>query len=298
MPPTGALIPEPTADGSYTFFSEDFGEWFHSREGAYAEARKTYVEATHLAERAQSSQLALLDVCYGLGYNSAAALEVIWQVNPACRVTLVGLELDGRVPQRAIAQHLTQGWTLPVQAILQTLASKTAIHTPTLKAHLLLGDARQQIQTLANQGFQADVVFLDPFSPPHCPELWTVEFLGQVAHCLHPTGHLATYSCAAAVRAALLLAGLYIGPSEAMGRRWPGTLASFKPERLLSLSQQEQEHLLTRAAIPYRDPELTDSPTLIRARRQQEQALSTLESTSRWRKRWLSSTSDEPMPGP
>jgi GDP-L-fucose synthase len=38
--PTGALTPEPRADGSFTLFSEDFGEWFHSREAAYT----TYVE--------------------------------------------------------------------------------------------------------------------------------------------------------------------------------------------------------------------------------------------------------------
>lgn len=291
MPLTGALIPEPTADGSYTFFSEDFGEWFHSREGAYAEARKTYVEATHLTERAQSSRLTLLDVCYGLGYNSAAALEAIWQVNPTCQVTLVGLELDGRVPQRAIAQHLTEGWSPPVQTILQSLANDAETCTSTLKARLLLGDARQQIPTLVAQGFQADVIFLDPFSPPHCPELWTVEFLGLVAQCLDPRGHLATYSCAAAVRAALVLAGLHIGPSEAIGRRWPGTLASFMSEGLLPLAQQEQEHLATRAAVPYRDPELTDAPAAIWARRQQEQAISSLEPTSRWRKRWLSPSS-------
>ncbi|HEY9736794.1 MAG TPA: MnmC family methyltransferase [Trichocoleus sp.] len=287
MPPTGALIPEPTADGSYTFFSEDFGEWFHSREGAYAEARKTYVEATQLPTKAQSSQIALLDVCYGLGYNTAAALEAIWQVNPDCRVTLVGLELDGRVPQRAITQHLTVGWSAPVQVVLAALAETQICQTPVLEARLLLGDARSQIQTLTQSGFQADAVFLDPFSPPHCPELWTVEFLSQVAACLKPDGHLATYSCAAAVRTALQLAGLHIGPTEATGRRWPGTLARFTPEGLQALSVQEREHLETRAAVPYRDPHLNDDAAGICDRRQQEQLASSLEATSRWRQRWL-----------
>ncbi|MBD0268144.1 MAG: hypothetical protein ICV77_07590 [Cyanobacteria bacterium Co-bin8] len=288
MPLTGALIPEATADGSYTFFSEDFGEWFHSREGAYAEARKTYVEATQLARKAEQPQLALLDVCYGLGYNTAAALETIWQVNPNCQITLVGLELDKRVPQRAIAQHLTEGWSASVQTVLQTLATYDESHSPTLNARLLVGDARQQIQKLVQTDFQADAIFLDPFSPPHCPELWTVEFLNQVARCLTPEGHLATYSCAAAVRTAVLLAGLNIGPIEATGRRWPGTLARHIATGLRPLSQQEQEHLKSKAAIPYRDPTLTDSPAVIRARRQQEQETSPLESTSRWRKRWLS----------
>lgn len=285
--PQGDLILEPTADGSFTFFSEDFGEWFHSRAGAYAEAEQTYVVATQLRAKAQRPSLTLLDVCYGLGYNSAAALEAIWQVNPACQVTLVGLELDLRVPRQAIAQHLISGWSAPVQTALQALATDHICHTSQLTGHLLIGDARQQIQRLVQQDFQADAIFFDPFSPPHCPELWTVEFIQQVATCLQPTGHLATYSCAAAVRAALREAGLYIGPITATGRKWPGTLARHQSADCLPLSEQESEHLLTRAAVPYRDPSLTDTATLIRERRQQEQLTSSLLPTSQWRKRWL-----------
>ncbi len=56
--------------------------------------------------------------------------------------------------------------------------------------------------------------------------------------------------------------------------------------RKFSLSQAEKEHLLTRAAIPYRDPQLKDSAEAILKRRQLEQQASSLEPTSRWRKRW------------
>lgn len=58
----------------------------------------------------------------------------------------------------------------------------------------------------------------------------------------------------------------------------------------LPLSQVEKEHLLTRAAIPYRDPQLSDPTDVILMRRQQEQQTSCLEPTSRWRKRWLLGT--------
>lgn len=285
--PTGALTPEPTADGSFTLFSEDFGEWFHSREGAYTEAYTTYVEATDLATLALSDSLTLLDVCYGLGYNTAAALATVQRVNPQCQVRLIGLELDSRVPQQAVNAGLTNRWSLEIQAILANLATQGRVDQPPLIAELRLGDARQTIQTLVSEGFQADVVFFDPFSPPHCPELWTVDFIQQVSRCLSPQGKLATYSCAAAVRAAFLETGLHLGPIAAAGRRWPGTLAQWSPDGLAPLSQQEQEHLQTRAAVPYRDPNLQDTADTIRHRRQQEQQLSPLAPTSRWRKRWL-----------
>ena len=341
---------EPTADGSATFYSETFGEWFHSRSGAYDEARSTYVQATHLVERAQhQGRITILDVCYGLGYNTAAALEGLWAVQPGLPIRLVGLELDATVPQAAIAQGLLKGWPEPVQSALQAIATdacseslsqsslisvlvespaiaavvneelvthqierspfreglkginrntrlnldtKTGANTARqtqLIANLLVGDARQQIQTLVEQDFQADVIFLDPFSPPRCPQLWTAEFLGSVARCLHPQGILATYSCAAAVRTALTTAGLHIGSLATPGRRWPSTLASHTDTTLPPLSQQEQEHLQTRAAVPYRDPSRQDDAALIQQRRSQEQAQSPLQATGEWRRRWLSS---------
>ncbi len=270
-----------------TLFSEDFGEWFHSRQGAYTEAKATYVETTDLPTLALAPTLRVLDVCYGLGYNTAAALTAVAQVNPTCQVRLIALELDPRVPRQAVEADLIGGWPAPVQDCLRELAATGQATRPGLNATLLWGDARQRIQQVEALGFQADVIFFDPFSPPHCPELWTVEFFQRVAACLHPQGRLATYSCAAAVRAALRLAGLAIGPMNAAGRRWPGTLAQVSPGGLAPLSLQEQEHLLTRAAIPYRDPTLKDTAAAIRQRRQREQAGSDLVPTSRWRKRWL-----------
>lgn len=56
------------------------------------------------------------------------------------------------------------------------------------------------------------------------------------------------------------------------------------------LSQAEKEHLLTYAAIPYRDPQLSNSTEVIVMRRQQEQQTFCLEPTSRWQKRWLLGT--------
>ncbi|MBU6229967.1 MAG: hypothetical protein KGQ93_09765 [Cyanobacteria bacterium REEB459] len=287
VPLTGALTLEATEDGSFTFFSEDFGEWFHSRGGAFTEAHTTYVTATGLAALAQAPSLTILDVCYGLGYNSAAALATVNRVNAHCQVYLVGLELDARVPQQAASQPLITIWPPSVQQVLRQLADEGRCQTSSLSASLFIGDARQTVQGLVRNGFQADVIFFDPFSPPHCPELWTVEFIQQVAHCLKAEGRLATYSCAAAVRAAFRQVGLSIGPSVATGRRWPGTLAQWHTQGLAPLSQQEQEHLLTRAAVPYRDPELRDAAALIRQRRQQDQADSALIPTAHWRKRWL-----------
>ena len=287
-----AWIPQPTQDGSFTFFSKEFGETFHSRQGAKTEAFLKFADATDLVERSRQPYLRLLDVCYGLGYNTAAALETIWAANPECHVEVHGLELDATVPRAAIAPPLIETWSPKVQEVLKAIAQDRQCHTSQLNARLWIGDARQTIQQLS--GFLADAIFFDPFSPSRCPQLWTVEFFRQVAECLSPDGKLATYSRAAAVRSALLEAGLKIGTiplskANRMNRshEWSqGTVAALKGDRLCPLSLLEQEHLQTRASVPYRDPALSDSAEVILARYEQEQELSQKELTSNWRRRW------------
>ncbi|MFM2302919.1 MAG: hypothetical protein RLZZ135_322 [Cyanobacteriota bacterium] len=280
------LNPCLTDDGSYTFFSEEFGQTFHSKYGAKAESIYKYAVPTLLAQKANRGYLRILDVCYGLGYNTAAALSTIWQANADCVVEVMALELDRAVPIATIEHHLFADWEAPIPQLLAQLAHHENIDIDRVKAQLIFGDARQTIDQIIAQKFQADAIFLDPFSPLSCPQLWTVEFIDRVARCCAPDGRIATYSCAAAVRTAMRTAGLQIADSIPVGRKAPGTIASFSPEGLPPLSQQELEHLQTRAAIPYRDPTLLDSMPTITIRRELEQDDCELETTSQWKKRW------------
>ena len=286
MQDSGTFTPQLTADGSFTFFSSEFGEFFHSTQGAKEEALVKFVEPCQIAQKAQQPVVRLLDVCYGLGYNSAAALEVIWATNPNCHVELMALELDATVPKSAIAHNLLNVWSQPIPEVLEVLATSLKVQTNQLHAQLLLGDARVTLGQLRQSNFQADAIFLDPFSSRRCPQLWTVEFCQELAHCCTPTGRLATYSCAASVRSALLVAGFKIGFTPPLRGRQPGTIASLSDAELPPLPLRSQEHLQTRAAVPYRDPQLCDPAPIILQRREIEQQASSLEPTSRWQKRW------------
>lgn len=287
------FTPQLTADGSFTFYSPQFGETFHSQRGAKAEADEKFVHPCLLPQlAAKSSRINIIDVCYGLGYNTAAALTAIWQINPHCHVTLYGLENDPQVPRQAIANGLLQGWPKLVQEILQDLAQTETVNREFLTAHLVVGDARQTLLSVVHQQVKADAIFLDPFSPPKCPQLWTVEFLRHLGDRLAPTGRLATYCSAAAVRHGLQQAGLSIatmgdGQPPHPRRRPLGTLASPQPLPSSTFAPWEMEHLQTKAAIPYRDPSGTDTAEVILSRRRAEQGKSALEPTSRWKKRWL-----------
>jgi tRNA U34 5-methylaminomethyl-2-thiouridine-forming methyltransferase MnmC len=303
------FIPQLTDDGSFTFFSEEFSELFHSYYGARQESFHKFAVPTQLENQAQKPTVRILDICYGLGYNTATAIQTIWSINPNCYIEIIALELNQEVPKAAITHQLFNDWNWESQNILDILikiAETGYIETKNLKANLLLGDARITIQQVIASGFQADAIFLDPFSPPQCPQLWTIEFIQLVSKCLSPTGILATYSCAASVRTALITSGLEIASTPpVVGKKSPGTIATPNKSIAISssykniaiypqtssvslppLSISEQEHLQTRAAIPYRDRELSDSAKIILERRKQEQDNSLLEPTSHWRKRW------------
>lgn len=284
--PHKIFTPQLTNDGSFTFFSPEFDESFHSLHGAKQEALIKFVEPCQLATKAQKPVIHILDVCYGLGYNTAAALEVIWANNPNCCVELVALEINLAVPKAAIAQGLLNNYSPPIPQFLELLITNLKVKTDSFNAKLYLGDARTKIQELSRQKFLADAIFLDPFSPPRCPQLWTVEFLQQLASCCAESGKIATYSCAAAVRSALIAAGFKIGRTAQVGGRLPGTVGSFSDHDLLPLSKRSQEHLQTRAAVPYRDPQLNYCKDTILQQRLIEQQTSSLEPSSRWQKRW------------
>ena len=282
------FTPQATEDGSYTFYSDEYQETFHSSFGAKQEAEVRYIEPCQIKQlAANNSTIRLLDICYGLGYNSAAALEAIWSVNPECQVELIALEISADVPRAAIAFNLLSQWQSPVPQVLSQLANQSIVREQILTADLILGDARQTIKSVVGKNWQADAIFLDPFSPRKCPQLWTLEFISLVSKCLASRGKLATYSCSAAVRTALIANGLKIGSINGAGRKSPGTLAGFEYQNLQFLSQKEQEHLNTRAAIPYRDRNLDLSTAEIIFQREKEAKQSNLESTSQWRKRWL-----------
>ncbi len=52
------------------------------------------------------------------------------------------------------------------------------------------------------------------------------------------------------------------------------------------LSPMEEEHLLTKASIPYRDPDLNSKTEDIIKERLKEQSLSNLSATKIWREKW------------
>ena len=102
----------PTEDGSITFWSETFQETFHSSHGAKHEAEAKFVIPAKIVEKAKTqTQLNILDVCYGLGYNSAAAIACVSELpDLKSNLHIIALENNLEVPQKAISSGLVDIW--------------------------------------------------------------------------------------------------------------------------------------------------------------------------------------------
>lgn len=219
-----------TSDGSITFHSEQYDEHYHSTSGALTEAHKKYAEVCKVYDR---KEVDILDICFGLGYNSAAAIDRF----EGSRISIVGLEIYEGI----IKEIERMGHEYPFECIniMMEVARKGHYKGPAdtrkvevmrkegeAEVRLIMGDARDTIKTLEDGSF--DCVFHDPFSPRKNPELWTKEFFDEVYRVLRKGGMVATYSCARTVRDNLKAAGFTVKDGPIVGRRSPGT-AALKP---------------------------------------------------------------------
>ncbi|PIN76865.1 hypothetical protein COV17_00650 [Candidatus Woesearchaeota archaeon CG10_big_fil_rev_8_21_14_0_10_36_11] len=210
-----------TADKTETFLNESVGETYHSQTGAVEEALKKYAIPCKIAEKALSGHIRLLDVCSGLGYNSAMAIDIALQSNPKCVIEVIGLEYDPEI----ITKIQEVNPPIPFFNHYKKLTPETTeLNEGNVTVRFIIGDARETIKELSENHF--DAVFFDPFSPKTAPDMWGTEFFKEIYRVMKESGIMATYSCARIARDNMSKAGLFYDDGPIVGRRGPGTIAT------------------------------------------------------------------------
>tara|TARA_Y100000310_G_scaffold295322_1_gene326548 strand:+ start:202 stop:867 length:666 start_codon:yes stop_codon:yes gene_type:complete len=211
-----------TADNTETFVNEEVGESYHSFTGAVEEALKKYAIPCKISTISkEKGEISILDVCFGLGYNSAMAIDLALKENPGCKIEIIGLEYDPEIIQKI------QEVNPPIkffQHYKNLTPKELEFQEGNVKVKLLLGDAKKTVKQLKNDHF--DAIFFDPFSPKTAPEMWQVPFFKEMTRVLKKKSILATYSCARIVRENMAQAGLFYYDGPIVGRRGPGTIAT------------------------------------------------------------------------
>ncbi|MCI4399120.1 MAG: hypothetical protein JHC37_01030 [Campylobacteraceae bacterium] len=210
-----------TFDGSFTLYDELFDECYHSvSDGALNETLQKHVIPAFNAVAGGKKEINILDICFGLGFNSLATIWYAKNNYPGLKINIFSPEMN-----LALVQSL-RTFEYPEQllqdGIVDALALSQYYADEDYSVEVAIGDARE---ILKQKEASFDIVYQDAFSPKKNPELWTIEYFSDIKRLLAKEAVITTYSKATPVRLALYELGfnLYEHPR---GSVRGGTIAS------------------------------------------------------------------------
>jgi chorismate dehydratase len=210
-----------TADNSESFLNEEVNEFYHSQTGAVEEALKKYAIPCKIRELAKTGSVKILDMFFGLGYNSAMAISEALNENPNCKIEVIGIEYDSKI----IAKIQEVNPPINFFKHYKNLSKENLeFNHGNVTVKIILGDARETVTKLEAEMF--DAIFYDPWSPKTMPEMWEIKLFTEMYRVMKNTAILATYSCARIVRENMAKADLVYDDGPIVGRRGPGTIAT------------------------------------------------------------------------
>ena len=268
-----------TDDGSYSINSKEINhkiETLHTSTGAISESFEKFIKPMKFN---YEEDVAILDICAGLGYNSSAAIENFMKNSSKSSLTIDMVEIShatlacGLLVPSPIKAHDITKKAIEDELIKQdyaTLSLETCEIPENIDINVYIEDARQTVQKLKDNTY--DAIFLDPFSQNMAPELFSLEFFKEFRRVIKNDGIVATYTSSAPVRAAFIEADFYIGQGPIFGRKQGGTLASPNPLMLdTALPKNDEIRIaLSDVGIPFRDPDLNSSSDYILDKRTEE----------------------------
>jgi len=211
-----------TKDGSLTLHNEDYDETYHSTTGALEETYEKFIKPCKIKELAAKGKLRILDICFGLGYNTIGAIDTALKENKNAEIEIISLEKELFLDEiKKLKTDFEHYWIIE-KLEHDPLNNQYLYEDKNIHLKIKIGDARMTIKKLLGK---FDAVFLDPFSPKKNPELWTQEFFEDIAKLMKPNAIMATYSCARIVRDNLKEAGFEVRDGPRIGRRGPSTIA-------------------------------------------------------------------------
>ena len=238
-----------TSQGALSILDGRVGEIMHNPLGPWLEIQELYIKPSQLAQRLQApseeKELVLYDVGLGAGSNAMAAILLALTAHKETK-DLRGLRILSFEQDLSLAQFtLRHRDSFPEfagawQAFQELFAQGSWKHPEIpIQWELHHGDFTQALNSALPI---ADLIFYDPYSPKKNQEMWTYETFHKLRKKCHPSQGpetlLLTYSRATSVRAALLLAGFFVGKGRPIGLKEETTLASTLPEALDSPLQQ------------------------------------------------------------
>jgi len=237
-------------DGTNTLYSKEFDEPYHStKDGALHESLEKHVKPSFSLKSNQDT-LTILDICFGLGYNTFATLYYIKKNNLKNKVHILSPEFDEGLVRSLDTFDFPPEFD-SIKHMIKAVSKDLTYEDEQFKIEILLGDARESIPLIQEK---IDIVYQDAFSPAHNPLLWTYEWFRDVRTLCKDDAVLTTYSTAAAIRLGLYENGFYIFVHRAEMMRY-STVASLQMLEALEYIDMELKKVRNTEARSMKDRE-------------------------------------------
>jgi len=235
-------------DGTNTLYSKEFNEPYHStKDGALHESLEKHVKPS-LSLKENQDKLTILDICFGLGYNTFATLYHIKKYKLKTKVHILSPEFDEELVRSLDTFDFPSEFE-NIKHIIKAISQDLFYKDEQFKIEILLGDARTSIAHIKEK---IDIVYQDAFSPAHNPLLWTYEWFKDVRTLCKEDAILTTYSTAAAIRLGLYENGFYIFVHRAEMMRY-STVASLEMVEELEYIDMELKKIRNTEARSMKD---------------------------------------------
>jgi len=193
-------------DGSYTAYSTEYNEHYHStKDGALYESLVKHIEPAFKIKQNQE-KIVILDICYGLGFNTFATLLYHQQNNLHSKLYIYSPELDETLV-KSLTNFIYPKEFEQFKHIIEAVSKDGIYEDENFYIEVFLGDAREYIKRFDTK---FDIVYQDAFSPSSNSILWTKEYFSDIKKAIKNDGILTTYSIALATRLALYENGFNI----------------------------------------------------------------------------------------
>jgi tRNA U34 5-methylaminomethyl-2-thiouridine-forming methyltransferase MnmC len=195
-------------DGTYTAYSKQYDEHYHNiSDGALNETlNKHVIPAFEYIKQLNINEINILDICFGLGYNSIATLYFYKKNNFNKKITIYSPELD-----KNLLDNL-KNFTYPkefkkYENIIKQLSDNHFYQDENITIKIFNQDAREMIKKC---DIKFDIIYQDAFSSKKNHSLWTKEYFNELKNISKNSVILTTYSISTPVRMGLFENGFSI----------------------------------------------------------------------------------------
>ena len=214
-------------DGSYTAYSKEYDEHYHStKDGALHESLVKHINPAFEIQH-NKDEINILDICYGLGFNTLATLYYHQKNNLSSKLNIYSPELDS-ILVKSLKDFIYPSEFDDFKHIILKLSKDGVYDDDFFHIEVFLGDAREYIKRFDKEKF--DIVYQDAFSPKVNPILWTQEYFSDIKNIIKEDGILTTYSISLPTRLALYENGfnIYLNSGDGFRNSTVASLSSLE----------------------------------------------------------------------